>query len=88
MYERVSVRLHNVNVKYAVSRKDWKNGAYIERGGMKLLLQRHTGLEDPELSIRMRGPCDKIDELWDWCCKIYNEVLNGTHRTEYSCDVR
>ena len=43
---------------------------------MKLLLQRHIDLEYPELSIKFRGPCDKIDQVWDWCCKIYKDVLN------------
>ena len=42
---------------------------------MKLLLQRHIDLKDPELSIKFRDPCDKIDEIWNWCCKIYKDVL-------------
>ena len=76
IYERISVRLHNVTKTQGLDRRDWKNGVYIGRGKMKLLLQRHIDLEDPELSIKFRGPCDNIDEIWDWCCKIYKDVLN------------
>ena len=77
VYERVSVRLHHITVEHDTSRKDWKNVVYIERGKLKLLLQRHRYVEsrDPELSIDFRGPCDKIDQLWDWCCEIYRGVL-------------
>ena len=76
MYERISVRLHSIfKEKCKYSRRDWKDGVHIVTDKIKLLLQRHTDLENPELTIDFRAQCHEIDHLWEWCFLIYTDVL-------------
>ena len=75
VYERISVYLQNV-LRSNCSRKDWADGVYVQNGTMKLLIQRHTDISVPELSIKFRGPCKDIVLLWAWCLNVYKNVLN------------
>ena len=82
LYERISVRLHNVlKDKDRYQRKDWKDGVYIARGKLKLLIQKfsftHSHLQTRQLSIKFRAPGHEIINLWEWCCLVYNDVLKA-----------
>ena len=78
LYERISVRLHNVHRdKLSFDRKDWKDGVYMGMGELKLLVQKQSCSQNQELCVKFRAPCESIIELWEWCRRIYNYVLKA-----------
>ena len=75
VYERISVHLQHV-LRPNCKRKDWADGIYVQNGAMKLLIQRHTDIDIPEVSIKFRAPSKDIVLMWDWCLNVYKKVLN------------
>ena len=76
LYERISVRLQKILGEHGHDRKDWINGVYVQKGNVRLLIQRLKDKDDPQLVVRIRAPLSDLLYLWRICIESYKVVVN------------
>ena len=77
LYERISVRLQKILGEYGYVRKDWINGVYVQKGNVRLLIQRlKDNKDDPQLVVSIRAPLSDLLYLWNICIDSYKVVVN------------
>ncbi len=80
LYERISVRLQRI-VKRTDNRIDWVNGVFVQKGRVKLLLQRlEKPGKNPLLTVSVRTPMNDTSDLvclWELCLDSYHKVVDS-----------
>ena len=67
--------------EHGYERKDWINGVYVQKGSVRLLIQRLKDHKDdhkdnPQLVVNIRAPLSDLLDLWTICIDSYKVVVN------------